>query len=304
MPLEYANITNTVQEKGNMGGCWQEVYFAPWDDFATFAERPSEDGPRNAATWNLLSVGQDTLKPGKRLYKMYNTAEKVELAAAGQGEPDGVSRKITLKLFNPGLTSEALFFTAIPNQNWVFYVREGNKMFRVGGPAFAAKLAGEGDITSGAKTADLKGVALTFWTYDLSYAPQVVDLNAILALVGAVDTSLTVVYSPAHGESGVLVDKSPTITYSEAVWNADTLASFTNAQASAIVTLNELDIDGNIVASKPFAGSISGNVITINPTTDFNANTIYELKVNPTKVISAAESKGVNGISRVRFTTA
>lgn len=304
MAIEYNDIPNTVRETSNMGGLDQMVYFAPWDSFATLADRPSDDGDRNSDTWNLLSVGADTLKPGKRLYKMYNTAEKVELTQAGQGEPDGLSSKINLKLFNPGLTSQALFFKAIPNQDYIFYVKDGAKMYRVGGSRFSAKMAGEGEITSGAKTADVKGVALTFWTYDPYCAPEVVDPSAILAMVHEVDESLTATFSPLHGASGTLVDANVTVTFSEAVVNADTGSAFSNAQAAAICTLNEVDIDGNVVATKPFAGSISGQVITLNPTTDFSAATIYEVKVDATKVLSSAASGRVNGRMSAKFVTA
>jgi hypothetical protein len=304
MAIEYADIINSVQEKGNMGGAWQQVYFAPWDDFASFATIPAESGTRNFDTMNLLSVGADTLKPGKKLYKFYNTAEKVSLKAAKQGEVDGISSKVSLQLFNPGLTSAALAFGLIPNQSWIFYVREGDKMFRVGGPAFPAKMAAEGETGTGEKTADLKGNQMTFWTYEVGFAPQVVDINAILALVNSVDTGLTVVYSPANAATGVAVTASPTITFGEAVIDASTGVAFTNPGAASIVTLSELDFNGNIVASKPFAGSIVGNVITVDPTTNFNAATLYELKIDATRILSLVGSGSINGASKIRFLTA
>jgi len=302
--IEYSDVNNTVKEIGNMGGAWQDVYFAPHDDFATFATRPSELGNRVQGTMNKLSVGADTLKPGKKLYKLYNTIDKVSLTAPAQGEVDGMSRKPTLKLFNPGLTSEALAFSLIPNQSWVFYVRSGSQMFRLGGPEFAAKMAAEGDIGTGEKTADLKGVPMTFYTYDIGYAPEVVDIAAILAMVNAVDAALTVVYDPAHAATAVVVTKAPTITFAKAVVNADTLAAFTSQQMQDILTLNKLDVDGNVSAAKAFTAAIVGQVITITPTGSFTAASIYELKIDATKVLSSDVKGRMNSAAYIRFTTA
>jgi hypothetical protein len=302
--IEYQDIENSVLEKSNMGGAWQDVYFAPAADFATFASTPSEDGDRTFAGMNMLSVGADSLKPGKKLFKAYNTLEKVSLDAEAQGEVDGMSYKIVLKMFTPGLTSTALAMLKIPNQNWIFYVRSGNQMFRVGGPMFAAKKAPAGKVGTGEKTSSAKGVEMEFNTYEDGFAPEVVDIDAILAMTNAVDANLTVVYSPAHGASTVLVDATPTITFAEAVVNADTLLAFTSQQAETICTLNSLDVDGEVVAAKPFTGVIAGNVITITPTTDFAAATMYELKIDATKVLSSDTKGRMNAAAYVRFTTA
>ena len=92
--IEYQDIENPVLEKSNMGGAWQNVYYAPKKDFAELAEVPDEDGDRDYNTMNFLSVGQDRLKPGKRLYTAYSTLEKVSLEAEQQGEYDSMSYKI------------------------------------------------------------------------------------------------------------------------------------------------------------------------------------------------------------------
>ncbi|MDF1546405.1 MAG: Ig-like domain-containing protein [Bacteroidales bacterium] len=302
--IEYQDITNTVKEKGNMGGAWEDVYFAPKDDFAEFATRPPESGDREFTTMNKLIIGQDRLKPGKKLYKAYNTLEKVSLTAPRQGEIDGISHKPTLELFNPGLTSEALAMLLIPNQSWIFYVRTGEQMFRVGGEQFAAKLSAEGEVGTGKTTADLKGNSMIFTTYDVGFPPEVVDIDAILAMRNAVDEGLTVVYAPAHGDTLVLVDADPTITFGEAVVNADTLAAFTNQEIEAIITLKSLDVDGNEVANKPFTAAILGNVVTITPTSNFAAATIYQVKFDATKVLSADAKGRVNGSNYAKFTTA
>lgn len=304
MAVEYQDIDNPVLEKSNMGGAWQEVLMGLQSDFAEFATVPAEDSTRDFDGMNMLSVGEDRLKPGKRLYSIYNTLEKVSLMAEPQGEYDGMSHKIVLKLYTPGLTSKALALLKIPNQNFIFYVRTGDQMFRVGGPRYAAKKAPEGSVGTGDKTGSPKGNEMVFHTYEDGFAPEVVNINNVLAMVNAIDEDLTATFSPAHAAVTVAVDANVTITMSEAVVNADTLAAFTNQEVEEILTLESLDVDGNVVAAKPFAGSISGNVITLNPTTDFAAATIYQVKFDATKILSSAAKGRVNGANYARFTTA
>jgi hypothetical protein len=302
--IEYDDILNPVLEKGNMGGIWEDVFFAPKSHFASFAKVPSEDGDRNFATLNKLVDGVDALLPGKKLFKLYGTMEKGSLVAARQGEIDGVSHKISLKIFTPGLESQSLAMLALPNQNWIFYVRTGKKMFRMGGDMFAAKLAADGEVGTGDSTASAKGNSMTFFTYENGYCPEVVDIDAILAKVNVADAGLTVAFVPAHGAVGVLVDATPTITFGEAILDANTMAAFTSQSFQDICTLNSLDVDGNVVAAKPFTAVKNNQVVTITPTTDFAANTIYELKFDATRVISADAQGAISGRNSVRFTTA
>lgn len=302
--IEYQNIENTVREKGNPGGIWDNVYFAPKSDFAEFATKPPHTEDRVFATMSKLIVGTDRLKPGKKLYKLYTTLEKGGLTAERQGEMDGISHKVSLKLFNPGLTSEGLAIIETPNQDWIFYVRTGEQMFRVGSKAFAAKLAAEGTVGTGDSVASLKGNELTFTTYENGFAGEVVDIAAIEAMLNAVDEDLTVAYVPAHGATGVLLDVAPAITFGEAVVNADTMQAFTNQEIEAITMLEELDIDGNVVAEKPFTAVIAGNVVTATPTSDFNAATMYQLKIDATKILSADNQGRINASNYVKFTTA
>lgn len=303
--IEYQDIENVVMETGNMGGIAQEVYFAPQSDFASFATVPSEEGSRDFDTMNILE-GVDTLKAGKKLYKIYGTMQKGSLIAERQGEVDGVSHKISLKFFTPGLESRSLSLLMIPNQNWIFYVRTGKKMFRVGGEQFASKMAPEGSVGTGDTTAALKGNELVFNTYELGFAPEVAseNIDTILSYVNQVDSGLTVNYDPAHGATGVLVDDDPSITFGEAIVDALTNDSFTSQSFSDIVELNQLDVDGNVVAAKPFNGVLAGNVFTVSPTTNFLAATIYELRFNASRVVSADAKGRINGSNYVRFTTA
>lgn len=301
--IEYQDINNAVLEKGNMGGIWENVYFAPKSDFAELATKPPASDNRNFATMNKLSVGQDRLMPGKRLLKLYSTLEKGGLTADRQGEMDGVSHKINLKLLNPGLTSEGLAILEIPNQDWIFFVKTDEQMFRLGSEKFAARLAAEGTVGTGDTTASLKGNELTFSSYDNGFAGEVIDIAAIEAMLNPVDEGLTVAYVPAHAATGVLLDVDPTITFGEAVVNDDTLAAFTNQEIEAATTLESLDVDGNVVAAKPFTGAISGNVVTLSPTSNFSAATMYQLKIDASKVLSADTQGRMNGSNYVRFTT-
>lgn len=301
--IEYNDIENKVLEIGNMGGAWENVYAAPKADFAEFASRPPEDGNRSASTMNKLIIGQDKLKPGKRLITMYNTLEKVSLKGTKQGGFDGISHKIDLALFNPGLTAEGLAILLTPNQNWIFYVRTGNQMFRVGGPQFAAKMAPEGEVGTGEATGDLKGNGMVFTTYDVGFAPEVVDIDAILAMTKAVDENLTVVFAPAHGAVGAPLATDPTIVFAIPVINADTMQAFTSQQIESIISFKQLDVDGNEVADKPFTAAIVGETVTITPNTDLAANTIYEIRFDASKVLSAAGQGRVNGSNYIRFTS-
>ena len=301
--IEYQDIENPVLEKSNMGGAWQNVYYAPKKDFAELAEVPDEDGDRDYNTMNFLSVGQDRLKPGKRLYTAYSTLEKVSLEAEPQGEYDSMSYKIVLKMFTPGLTSTALAMLKIPNQDWIFYVRTGKQMFRVGGNQFAAKKAPEGRVGTGETTGSAKGSELVFHTYEDGYAPEVVDIDAILAMRNSVDVALTLAFNPLHAAVAVAVATDPTITFAVPVINADTLQAFTNQEIESIIQLYSLDMDGNKVSDKPFTAAIVNEVVTITPNVDFALSTMYQLKFDATKVLSSANKGRINGSNYIRFTT-
>jgi len=305
MAIEYKNFTNPVAQKGNMGGIKQEVYFARRDDFASLAAKPDPDTNPDLGDLNKLTVGTDTLKPGKKLYRFYNTREKGGLVAERQGEADAVSHKITLKVFTPGLQAEVLGMLNIPNDEFIFYVPSGNQIFRLGNSDYAAKLEPTGSTGTGDTTASAKGSELTFAAYEVGYAGEVVDKDAILAMLIAEDAALTATFDPAHGSIGVLVTKSPTITFSKAVVNADTMLAFTALQIEDAVVLEKYDVNGDLLATGiAFVASISGNVWTINPTADFAAASIYQVKFNASKVIAGDSYGRVTGSNLSRFITA
>jgi len=62
-------------------------------------------------------------------------------------------------------------------------------------------------------------------------------------------------------------------------------------------------VDGNEVAEVPFTAVIAGNAVTITPNSNLAAATIFELKFDAKKVLSADTQDRVNGSNYVRFVT-
>jgi hypothetical protein len=305
MAIDYQDINNTVEECGNIGGIGTEVYYAPKSYFASLAKKPVCSAlERSLPEMNQLSVGTDTLLPGKSLKRIYTTIDKGSLVGARQGETDGVSHKNTLTMYTPGLDSTTLGLLETPNQNWIFYVKTGGQMFRLGTWDRPAKMAAEGEVGTGAAAADARGNTISFYSDETGFVGEVVDQDAIEAMLIGVDTSLTAVFSPAQGDTAVLVDATPTITFSEAVINAATGVAFTPAEWVSAITLKEFDVNGTEIGDVPFTAVQALLVLTITPTADMTAATIHQVKFDATKVVSSAEKKRVNGTNFARFTTA
>lgn len=305
MSVKIDNILNQVREKGNMGGIAQIVYFGLLEDFETLAETP--DPSVIDVTFgdvNKLSVGQDILKPGKRLYKLYSTLEQGSLNSERQGGTDYTSHKISLQLFNPGLTSEALGLLRIPNQNFILYVKSGKQMFRVGSKDFPAKLSPEGNVGTGDATSSEKGNRMTFFSYDVGPAPEVTNITNIENMLIATDPNLTTTFNPVHGATTADTTVTPTITFSKSVISANTGNSIDNAELDNIVTFNELDLDGNIVGEVTFTATISSGEITVTPSSSLKTTTLYELSFDETAIVAADTGGRVNNASYARFTTA
>ena len=82
----------------------------------------------------------------------------------------------------------------------------------------------------------------------------------------------TLTFSPADGATGVAADANITITFSEAVRLLDDSA-LSDTNVDALITLKDTNSSGANIA---FDATASGNVITINPTSDFSAEqTVY-----------------------------
>ena len=82
----------------------------------------------------------------------------------------------------------------------------------------------------------------------------------------------TLTFSPANGATGVASDANIMITFSEAVRLLDDSA-LSDTNVDALITLKDTNSSGSDIA---FDATISGNVITINPTGDFSSEqTVY-----------------------------
>jgi methionine-rich copper-binding protein CopC len=85
-------------------------------------------------------------------------------------------------------------------------------------------------------------------------------------------TAPTATFSPANGATDVAVDANITITFDEAVRLVNDSA-LTNSNVDALITLKETNSSGSNIA---FDATISGNVITVNPSSDFsNSQQVY-----------------------------
>ncbi|MBF9040870.1 BspA family leucine-rich repeat surface protein [Rhodobacterales bacterium LSUCC0387] len=82
----------------------------------------------------------------------------------------------------------------------------------------------------------------------------------------------TLTFSPADGATGVAADANITITFNEAVRLLDDSA-LSDTNVDALITLKDTNSSGSNIA---FDATVSGNVITINPTGDFSSEqTVY-----------------------------
>ena len=122
------------------------------------------------------------------------------------------------------------------------------------------------------------------------------------------DTSApTVTFSPADGATDVTSSSNVKLIFNEAIRKIDDSA-LTDDNVDALISLKDTDENGSDIA---FDATISGNVITINPTSDFNSNqkvyvaigsTVEDLGDNPivatnatfTAISSAAVSNSQN----------
>lgn len=102
--------------------------------------------------------------------------------------------------------------------------------------------------------------------------------NAITAISSTFTTAIldttapTATFSPANGATDVEVDANITITFDEAIRLVDDSA-LTDSNVDALITLKETNSSGSNIA---FDATISGNVITVNPSSDFsNSQQVY-----------------------------
>ena len=97
---------------------------------------------------------------------------------------------------------------------------------------------------------------------------------------GGDTTAPTVVYAPANSSTNIAVAADITITFNEAVRLAND-AAIDNTNVDALVTLRLNNATGTVV---PFDATISGNTITINPTSNLANNQVYYVALLPNTV--------------------
>ena len=101
-------------------------------------------------------------------------------------------------------------------------------------------------------------------------------------------TAPTFTFDPADTDTGVAVDSNITITASEQIRETDDTA-LDDTNVDALITLKETNASGANIA---FDATISGNVITINPTSDFSSLQQVYVAIDGTLVEDASDNAG------------
>ena len=104
---------------------------------------------------------------------------------------------------------------------------------------------------------ELFGGANNNWAATLSCVPAPPDTLAP-----------TVTFSPVDGATDVSSSSNILLMFSEAIRNTDDSA-LTDSNVDALISLKDTDANGSNIA---FEATITGNVITINPTNDFSSS--------------------------------
>lgn len=118
-------------------------------------------------------------------------------------------------------------------------------------------------------------------------------------LIGGGDTiAPTVVYTPANLSTNISVASDVTIAFNEAIRLTNDTA-IDNTNVDALVTLRLNDASGAVV---PFDATISGNTITINPTSDLANNQTYYVALLP-NTVEDLSGNAVTDASSSSFTT-
>ena len=104
-------------------------------------------------------------------------------------------------------------------------------------------------------------------------------ISAANATFTAADTvAPTATFSPANGATSVSNSSNITITFDEAVRLTDNSA-ITDTNVDALITLKDTNINGTDIG---FDATISGQVITINPTSDFTSEQVVYVAIGAT----------------------
>ncbi|MBA4732231.1 MAG: Ig-like domain-containing protein [Candidatus Thioglobus sp.] len=123
-------------------------------------------------------------------------------------------------------------------------------------------------------------------------------LSASSATFTAADTvGPTITWSPANSATGVAVDSNITLTFNEAVRNIDDTA-LSNSNVDSLITLKATNSSGSDIA---FDATIDSDkeVITINPTSDFDSEQVIYVAIGATVEDSSGNA---NSASSITFT--
>lgn len=115
---------------------------------------------------------------------------------------------------------------------------------------------------------------------------------------GGDTTAPTVVYAPANSSTNIAVAADITITFNEAIRLAND-AAIDNTNVDALVTLRLNNTTGTVV---PFDATISGNTITINPTSNLANNQAYYVALLP-NTVEDLSGNAVTAATSSTFTT-
>ncbi|MDA8966441.1 Ig-like domain-containing protein [Planktomarina temperata] len=97
-------------------------------------------------------------------------------------------------------------------------------------------------------------------------------------------------FDPADTDTGVAVDSNVTITVSETIRLVAAEETLDNDNVDALITLKETNSSGANVA---FDATISGDVITINPTSDFSSLQQVYVAIDGTRVEDTSDNAGL-----------
>ena len=95
-------------------------------------------------------------------------------------------------------------------------------------------------------------------------------------------------FNPADAENGVAADSNITITASEAIRETDD-STLDDSNVDALITLKDTNASGTAIS---FDATISGNVITINPTSDFSSLQQVYVAITGTDVEDTSDNAG------------
>lgn len=115
---------------------------------------------------------------------------------------------------------------------------------------------------------------------------------------GGDTTAPTVVYAPANSSTNIAVAADITIAFNEAVRLAND-AAIDNTNVDALVTLRLNNATGAMI---PFDATISGNTITINPTSNLANNQAYYVALLP-NTVEDLSGNAVTAATSSTFTT-